>query len=325
MLPKSNLPSGLRILVYTLKSSPERKAVSFLSNYPEFTQVVGILTYTSLFASNFSLLVATIDRFRAIQWPFHTEKFQKRFCIISVVVIWSISLFMAMLPLSRLDGSGVETQFKKGYIYLPFTMMTTCEWNNGPQKHIHDDVWVLLQTTVFSMSLLIMLTVNFMTLRVLRSYTRKQNVRYANSNVVKARVERRGMIILAAMSLAFLFAWLPSVIVNAYSLKHADKLKDLQWQFDPLVRQRANRLAFLHGFCVYTNSAMNPIIYLILDRRYRHNFKVKVLKMNLPDLTSRRGTIAQPTISTRDSTMRESTVVSSLSNRYYTSVAQSEQ
>ena len=39
----------------------------------------------------------------------------------------------------------------------------------------------------------------------------------------------------AAMSLAFLFAWLPSVIVNAYSLKHADKLKDLQWQFDPLV------------------------------------------------------------------------------------------
>ena len=53
---------------------------------------------------------------------------------------------------------------------------------------------------------------------------------------------------------------------------------------------------------------MNPIIYLILDRRYRHNFKVKVLKMNLPDLTSRRGTIAQPTISTRDSTMRESTV-----------------
>ena len=140
------------------------------------------------------------------------------------------------------------------------------------------------------------------------------------------------------MSLAFLFAWLPSVIVNAYSLKHADKLKDLQWQFDPLVskmrknnnfaeisiqvRQRANRLAFLHGFCVYTNSAMNPIIYLILDRRYRHNFKVKVLKMNLPDLTSRRGTIAPPT---RDSTMRESTVVSSLSNRYYTSVAQSEQ
>ena len=51
-------------------------------------------------------------------------------------------------------------------------------------------------STVFSMSLLIMLTVNFMTLRVLRSYTRKQNVRYANSNVVKARVERRGMIIL---------------------------------------------------------------------------------------------------------------------------------
>lgn len=125
-------------------------------------------------------------------------------------------------------------------------------------------------STVFSMSLLIMLTVNFMTLRVLRSYTRKQNVRYANSNVVKARVERRGMIILvnilyklchpnhvkphskefhmtndaqhnwgfqAAMSLAFLFAWLPSVIVNAYSLKHADKLKDLQWQFDPLVRK----------------------------------------------------------------------------------------
>ena len=42
-------------------------------------------------------------------------------------------------------------------------------------------------------------------------------------------------ILQAAMSLAFLFAWLPSVIVNAYSLKHADKLKDLQWQFDPLV------------------------------------------------------------------------------------------
>ena len=53
-------------------------------------------------------------------------------------------------------------------------------------------------STVFSMSLLLMLTVNFMTLRVLRSYTRKQNVRYANSNVVKARVERRGMIILVS-------------------------------------------------------------------------------------------------------------------------------
>ena len=56
-------------------------------------------------------------------------------------------------------------------------------------------------STVFSMSLLLMLTVNFMTLRVLRSYTRKQNVRYANSNVVKARVERRGMIILVSARL----------------------------------------------------------------------------------------------------------------------------
>ena len=41
----------------------ERKKVSFLSNYPELTQAVGVILFTSLFASNFSLLFATFDMF----------------------------------------------------------------------------------------------------------------------------------------------------------------------------------------------------------------------------------------------------------------------
>ena len=106
---------------------------------------MGILTYTSLFASNFSLLVATIDRFRAIQWPFHTEKFQKRLCIISVVVIWSIMLFMAMLPLSRLDGSGFELKVATwsfppthGFLRLFFeAYLARLRCGNTIQKGLH--------------------------------------------------------------------------------------------------------------------------------------------------------------------------------------------
>ena len=41
----------------------ERKKVSFLSNYPELTQAVGVILFTSLFASNFSLLFSTFDMF----------------------------------------------------------------------------------------------------------------------------------------------------------------------------------------------------------------------------------------------------------------------
>ena len=41
----------------------ERKKVSFLSNYPELTQTVGVILFTSLFASNFSLLFSTFDMF----------------------------------------------------------------------------------------------------------------------------------------------------------------------------------------------------------------------------------------------------------------------
>ena len=61
-------------------------------------------------------------------------------------------------------------------------------------------------------------------------------------------MKHKNHIIKAAMSLAFLFAWLPSVIVNAYSLKHADKLKDLQWQFDPLVSNRTFKKKYIIQF-----------------------------------------------------------------------------
>ena len=161
-------------------------------------------------------------------------------------------------------------------------MMTTCEWNNGPQKHIHDDVWVLLQTWViiisyhyeafFQHSILDVVVDNVdgefydaqgakvvykKTKCPICQFKRSQSSRwkkrhdYSGKYTVKImwperrevpfkRVSRDQWLYYnwgfqAAMSLAFLFAWLPSVIVNAYSLKHADKLKDLQWQFDPLV------------------------------------------------------------------------------------------
>ena len=47
----------------------ERKKVSFLSNYPELTQAVGVVLFTSLFASNFSLLFSSIDMFVGIKFP----------------------------------------------------------------------------------------------------------------------------------------------------------------------------------------------------------------------------------------------------------------
>ena len=48
----------------------ERKKFSFLSNYPELTQAVGVILFTSLFASNFSLLFSTFDMFVGIKFPF---------------------------------------------------------------------------------------------------------------------------------------------------------------------------------------------------------------------------------------------------------------
>ena len=89
------------------------------------------------------------------------------------------------------------------------------------------------------------------------------------------------------MSLAFLFAWLPSVIVNAYSLKHADKLKDLQWQFDPLVSKGClhNKYAYWR---ILENSSMinfplNIIFDFLLDKFSRNTVWLMTRKIEIQD------------------------------------------
>ena len=47
----------------------------------------------------------------------------------------------------------MTTQFKKGYITDPFTMMINCEWNNGGEKNFRNDIWNMLQLIVYSISL----------------------------------------------------------------------------------------------------------------------------------------------------------------------------
>ena len=65
---------------------------------------------------------------------------------------WLISFGLAATPLIKFE-SDVKTQFKKGYITDPFTMMVNCEWNNGGEKNFRNDIWNMLQLIVYSISL----------------------------------------------------------------------------------------------------------------------------------------------------------------------------
>jgi len=256
----------------------ERKKVSFLSNYPELTQAVGVILFTSLFASNFSLLFSTFDMFVGIKFPFkriQNETYIKWSGRLGVLSAWLISFGLASTPLIKFE-SDVTTQFKKGYITDPFTMMVNCEWNNGGEKNFRNDIWNMLQLIIYTISLVLMILMNLYTIQILRESINVLRVDIASTRQTRVRKKRllRSSMILVIMVIGFIFAWLPGIFYTAFKFKYADELKDLQWgngEWEFWIRKTHNILGFIYGFSLYSNSAVNPIIFITI----RYLLKVK--------------------------------------------------
>jgi hypothetical protein len=76
------------------------------------------------------------------------------------------------------------------------------------------------------------------------------------------------------MVIGFIFAWLPGTFYTAFKFKYAEELKDLQWgngKWEFWIRKTHNILGFIYGFSLYSNSAVNPIIFMTI----RYLLKVK--------------------------------------------------
>jgi len=239
----------------------ERKKVSFLSNYPELTQAVGVILFTSLFASNFSLLFATFDMFIGIKFPlkrFQNEIYIKWSGRLGVLSAWLISFGLATTPLMKFE-SDVTQQFKKGFITDPFTMLVNCEWNNGGEKNFRNDIWNMLQLIVYFISLVLMILMNLYTIQILReSINVLHGVDIASTHQSRVREKRllRSTMILVIMVIGFIFAWLPGLLFTAFKFEYAKELKDLQWgdgEWKFWIRKTHNVLGFLYGFSLYRN------------------------------------------------------------------------
>ena len=244
-------------LILTLTVMPNSVWFMYFDHNRWFGGTIGTITcklffyaiLVSIAASVITLTIISIDRFFVIYYPLKLTLFHKHKTI--TMIIWSVSL-LAGSPYLLLYQ--VE-KFRDHYVCL-----RDWPWS----KNIIETYLVMRAFHIFgfivlyALPLLITAVVNCL---VARRVWFHKSPRNASSNRASTAARRKVIRMLAIVVVGFALCWLPCHI-NHYFMSFQPAV----WEKIPIAVQTFN---FWLG---HANSAVNPLFYILLYRRFRKAF-----------------------------------------------------
>ena len=200
----------------------------------------------SIAASVITLTIISIDRFVVICYPLKLTLFHKHKTI--TMIIWSVSL---------LAGSPYSLLFKVKKFGDYYVCLSRWPWS----KNIIETYLVMRAFHIFAfivfyaLPLLITAVVNWLVARRVWFHKSPGN---ASSNRASKAARRKVIRMLAIVVVGFALCWLPCYINHYFKF------------FQPAVWKKIPIAVRMFNFWLsHANSAINPLFYIVLNRRFR--------------------------------------------------------
>ncbi|XP_019864969.2 orexin receptor type 2-like [Aethina tumida] len=251
-------------LLVTLVCMPNAvyRAYTFLYSFGKlWCKISAYLECISVASSIFTITAMAIDRYLAITRPFgfFHRSFNKTTTIVVIVLIWfsSMALFYPFIDMVVYESIEIPN-----ITYVTYTICVEAE--NSPHKQTMGIIWFVF---MFVIPGLIMTFAYSMMGRTLCSVTplfdnnESMSSTQQRNRVIRGR--KRVAIILLLLAFVFTLCWLPIHIINL--LEDIGELKR-----NSLSTKTAKKYLLLLG---HANSALNPVIYCALSRKFRDSIK----------------------------------------------------
>ena len=245
-------------LILTLTVMPYSVLLMCFDHHRWFGGTMGTITCklfyyaipVSIAASVITLTIISIDRFFAIYYPLKLTLFHKHKTI--TMIIWSVSLF-AVTPYLLLF------KVKKFGDYCVCLPVWPWSKNVIETYHAMRAFHIFGFIVFYALPLLITAVVNYLVARRVWFHKSPGN---ASSNRASTAARRKVIRMLAIVVVGFALCWLPTYINHYFMF------------FQPAVFEKQIPIAVstFNFWLGHANSAINPLFYIVLNRRFRKAF-----------------------------------------------------
>ncbi|XP_016978104.1 somatostatin receptor type 2 [Drosophila rhopaloa] len=250
---------GIPFLLYTMRICSWRFGEFMCKAYMVSTSITS-------FTSSIFLLIMSADRYIAVCHPISSPRYRTlHIAKIVSAIAWTTSAVL-MLPVI-LYASTVEQE--DGINYSCNIM-----WPDAYKKHSGTTFILYTFFLGFATPLCFILTFYYLVIRKLQSVGPKQ----ATKSKEKRRAHRKVTRLVLTVISVYIFCWLPHWISQVALIHSNPAQRDLS---------RLEILIFLLlGALVYSNSAVNPILYAFLSENFRKSFFKAFTCMNKQDINA---------------------------------------
>ncbi|KAF7251645.1 B2 bradykinin receptor [Varanus komodoensis] len=215
-----------------------------------FCKVINTILYMNLYTSIYFLVMVSIDRYLALVKTMSLGRLRRPWCAkLNCLIIW-ISALLLCTPVLMF----------RSLAYMADSNTTVCILDYPSL-----DVWIILTNTLLNTVgfLMPLCVITFCTIQIIQALR--------NSDIQKIKTfqrEKRATILIFVVLLLFIVCWLPFQLTTFLATLHQIKV------FSGCPAEQAIDVASqIATYCSFSNSCLNPIVYVIVGKHFRRKSK----------------------------------------------------
>ncbi|KAK3091944.1 hypothetical protein FSP39_023889 [Pinctada imbricata] len=240
---------------------------SFLCKFNPFLQI------TAMCASVFTLVAIAGDRFFAIMLPLRSRVTQRKVSVM-IIIIWMAAIAIGMPVLFFYTyGERQWRNFFEGYCVEVWPSVRNKDGQCDAGLKSRSTYWICVLVVLNWVPMLLMMVAYTVILRRLHRGKKVAKSARLSISVIQQRSKRRVVTMLFTILMGFIICAVPFQVAKLYEL-----FSDLE-DSSAVLPEWYNPVYFAAVTLLYTNSALNPILYGGLNDNFRTGFKSIINKI----------------------------------------------
>ena len=227
------------------------------------------LVYTSVAYSSWLLVALTMDRFVSVKFPVYVRNRNSRRCNIIVIIV-------LLLVIGLVNSHFIYGWERREYTFTSLNMtISYCDMKDS-FYHLHETVWPWVDLCIVSIIPFILVGIGNCSIghnliereRSKRLHKRRSSVHDKRNSLSQQRSTTK---LLFVLSVVFFITTLPaSLYLVIISFVHST---------DDEALEKFNLFWAIASFFMYTNNAINFILYCVSAKNFRREFKTMLKEM----------------------------------------------
>ncbi|XP_066480179.1 B2 bradykinin receptor [Tiliqua scincoides] len=213
-------------------------------------KAVSSITSMNLYSSIYFLVMVSIDRYLALVKTMSLGRMRRPWCAkLNCLVIWIAALLLCFPVLTF-----------RSVAFVPEYNITMCFL-----AYPHEEQWRVITNTLLNTAgfLIPLCVITFCTVQIIRAFQNNEL-----QKIKGIQTEKKATTLILVVLLLFIICWLPFQITTLLDTLHA--LKIITGCHMENAIHVASQIA---AYCSYSNSCLNPIVYVLVGKHFRKKSK----------------------------------------------------